>query len=124
MAPLQLNKDNFETTVESSDILFVDYWAEWCGPCRAFSPVFEQAADEHPEITFAKVNTEKEQELAAAMQIRSIPNLMVFRDGLLLYNQPGMLPAPALEELISKVKELDMEDVRKAIADSKAEQSN
>ncbi len=108
MAVIRLTKDNFNETIEKNDMVVIDFWAEWCGPCRAFKPIFEKAAADHPEIAFASCNTEEEAELAAAFQIRSIPTLMVFREQVLLYAQPGMLPAEVLEELLTKVKELDM----------------
>lgn len=108
MAVLHLTKDNFNETIENNDIVVIDFWAEWCGPCRAFKPIFEKAAEAHPEITFASCNTEEETELAAAFQIRSIPTLMVFREKVLIFAQPGMLPAEVLEDLLAKVKELDM----------------
>ena len=116
MATIELNAANFESTVSSSDIVFVDFWASWCGPCRMFAPVYEKAAAAHPDIVFGKVDTEAEQALAGAAQITSIPTLMVIRDGVLVYKQPGALPAPQLEQLITKARELDMDDVRRQIA--------
>ena len=116
MATMELTLDNFETTVNEEGITFVDFWAEWCGPCRMFGPIFEQASEANPEIRFGKVDTEAEQQLAGMAGITSIPTLMIFRDGVLLFNQPGALPAPALNELIGKVKELDMDQVRAEIA--------
>ena len=116
MATMELTLENFETTVNEEGITFVDFWAEWCGPCRMFGPIFEQASDANPEIRFGKVDTEAEQQLAGMAGITSIPTLMIFRDGILLFNQPGALPAPALNELIGKVKELDMDQVRAEIA--------
>jgi thioredoxin 1 len=102
--------------VEDNDIVLLDWWASWCGPCRMFAPVFEKAAAAHPDIVFAKVDTEAESGLAGAIGIRSIPMLMVFREGVLVFSQPGALPGGALEELISKVRELDMEQVHRAVA--------
>jgi len=116
MATVELTTDTFEKTVLSEGITFVDFWAEWCGPCRAFAPVFEKASTDYPEITFGKVDTEAEQQLAAMANITSIPTLMIFRDGVLLFNQPGALPGPALEELIGKVQELNMDEIRAEIA--------
>lgn len=116
MATMELTLENFETTVNEEGITFVDFWAEWCGPCRMFGPIFEQASETNPEIRFGKVDTEAEQQLAGMAGITSIPTLMIFRDGILLFNQPGALPAPALNELIGKVKELDMDQVRAEIA--------
>ncbi len=116
MAVVHLTKDNFNQTIEANDTVVIDFWAEWCGPCRAFKPVFEKAAARHPEITFASCNTEEEPELAAAFRIRSIPTLMVFRDKVLLYAEPGALPEEAFEELLTKVKEVDMAAVHAELA--------
>ena len=110
-----MTAQNFETMVEKDGIVFVDFWAAWCGPCRAFAPVFEAAAMRHKDITFAKVDTDAEQQLAASFEIQSIPTLMAFRDGVLVFAQPGMLPAPTLEKLVEKVRGLDMEEVRRKI---------
>jgi thioredoxin 1 len=116
MATTTLTAAEFDSTVSQDGIVLIDLWAAWCGPCRQFAPVFEHAAEQHPDITFAKVDTEAEQELAAGLGVMSIPTLMAFRDGILLYNQAGALPPAALEELIGKVRELDMDDVRRQIA--------
>ena len=116
-ATLELNAQNFNVTIEGKGIVLVDWWAEWCGLCRMFGPIFEEAAGKHPDLAFGKVDTEAEQQLSAAAGIRSIPNLMVFKDGILVFNQAGALPAHALEDLIGQVRELDMDEVRRQIAE-------
>ncbi|SRR5258708_17313316 len=116
MAVVELTKENFEQVVTSNPTVVVDYWAPWCGPCRGFAPVFERVAEANPEVVFAKVNTDDEQEIAAHFQIRSIPTLMVFRDQVIVFSQPGALPQNALEQVVQKAKDLDMEEVRKQIA--------
>ncbi len=121
MATKTLTMDNFNETIENNDIVLIDFWASWCGPCRAFKPIFEKAAEEHPDIAFASCDTEAEMQLAAAFQIRSIPTLMVFREKVLIFSQPGMLPAEALEDLISQVKALDMEQVHAEVAKQQAQ---
>lgn len=115
MATTALTQDTFESTVTREGITLVDFWASWCGPCRMFAPVFEKASEAHPEIVFAKVDTEAEQSIAASAQIRSIPTLMAFRDGILVFSQPGALPAAALDQVIAAVGDLDMDDVRREI---------
>jgi thioredoxin 1 len=120
MATVELSQPSFEKTVTQEGITIIDWWAPWCAPCRAFGPVYEKVSEKHPDITFGKVNTEENRDLGGAFQIRSIPTLMVFRDGIMLFNQAGMLPAKALEEVIGKVKELDMNEVRAELEKQKA----
>lgn len=122
MATVNLTAATFEETITGNDIVLVDWWAAWCGPCRMFAPVFEAASKQYPEMVFGKVDTEAERQLAGAAQIMSIPTLMIFREGILLFSQPGALPAQALEEVIQAVKAADMDDIRAQIAAHRAEQ--
>jgi thioredoxin 1 len=117
MAVVELTKGNFEQVVTSNPTVIVDYWAPWCGPCRGFAPVFEKVAEMHPDVVFAKVNTDEEQEIAGHFQIRSIPTLMVFRDQVIVFSQPGALPQGAFEQVVQKAKSLDMDEVRKQMAE-------
>ena len=116
MATVELTKDNFEQTVNGNSIVIVDFWAPWCGPCRGFAPVFEKASEAHPDVVFAKVNSDEQQELAGAFNIRSIPTLMVFREKVILFQQAGALPGTALEQVITQAKALDMAKVHQEIA--------
>ena len=120
MATVELTKDNFEEIVNGNDMVIVDFWAPWCGPCKGFAPVFEAASEKHADIVFGKVNTDEEQELAASFNIRSIPTLMLFREKVILFSQAGALPGSALEQIVTKGKELDMAAVRKEIAGREA----
>ena len=116
MSTVELTADTFESTVTGEGITLVDWWASWCGPCLQFAPVYETASEEHDDVVFGKIDTEDQQELAAAAQITSIPTLMAFRDGILVFSQPGALPAAGLEQVISAVKGLDMDEVRQQVA--------
>lgn len=116
MATVALTRENFDQTIQDNDTVFIDFWAEWCGPCRSFAPTYEKSSEEHQDIVFGKVDTEDQPELAGMFGIRSIPTLMVFRDQVILYAQPGAIPGHMLEDLISKVSEVDMDEVRSQIA--------
>ena len=122
MATVELNKDNFEPTITNNDMVIVDFWAPWCGPCRNFAPVYEETSEKYPNVVFAKVNTEEEKALGDHFQIRSIPTLMIFRDQIIIFSQAGSLPAPALEDVINKALSLDMDKVREEIAKQEQEQ--
>lgn len=115
---IALTKETFESTVTQPGIVLIDWWADWCMPCRAFAPIYEAASKRHTDLTWAKIDTEDQPELASALGIRSIPTLMIFRDGILLFAQPGMLPADVLDEVVSKVRALDMDEVRREIAEA------
>ena len=120
MSTVELTAENFETTVSADGIVLVDWWASWCGPCRQFAPVFEEASKTHEDITFGKIDTDAQQQLSAMANIQSIPTLMAFRDGILVFNQAGALPAPALEQVVQAVRDLDMDDVQRQISEAEA----
>jgi len=119
-----ITKENLNTTLDGNEIVLLDFWASWCGPCRMFAPIFEKAATKYPDVKFGKINTEEEQELAAAFQIRSIPTLMAFRQGILVFAQPGLMPEAALDELVAKIQALDMNEVRRQIEAAEAAERN
>lgn len=121
MATVELNEETLEKTIVENDIVIIDFWAPWCGPCKSFGPIYEEVSEKYPDIVFAKVNTEDEQAIGAHFQIRSIPTLMIFREQIVLFSEAGMLPASGLEQVIQQVKELDMEKVKADIEASQAE---
>lgn len=123
MPTQELTTSTFESTIRDNSIVLVDFWAEWCGPCKSFSPVYEAASEQHDDVVFGKVDTEAEQQLAGAAQITSIPTLMAFREGILVFAQPGALPGPALEQVITGVKDLDMDEVRSKIEAAQSEEA-
>lgn len=123
MAVVELTKDNFEEVVTNNAFVIVDFWAPWCGPCRSFAPTYEKVSEDHPDVVFAKVNTEEEQDIAGHFQIRSIPTLMIFRDKIIIFSEAGALPESGFRELVGKAGELDMDEVRRQVAEQSTEQS-
>jgi thioredoxin 1 len=121
MPTTELTGTNFQATIDDNDIVLVDFWADWCGPCKMFAPTYESVSEQHEDVVFAKVDTEAQQDLAAAFQIRSIPTLMAFRDNVMIFSQAGALPEAALQDLVGQIKALDMEDVRRQIAEHEQE---
>ena len=123
MATIEVTKDNIEETISKNEMVILDFWAEWCGPCKSFAPVFETASQKYPDVVFGKINTEEQQELAGQFQIRSIPNVMLFREQVMLFTQPGAMPATGIDSVIAQAKALDMAKIRQEIAEEEANSS-